>query len=79
MLLIADPEDDQALAALTMSAWNEWARAVHYCASIRSDLVQLQSLDVAEEIVEEWEAAGLVQRLPFGNLRMLGRGSLWDI
>jgi hypothetical protein len=79
MLLIGDPEDDPALAALSIGAWNAWARTVARCATTRSDIVHLNVLEASDEDVEEWERAELVQRLPFGNLRMLRRGSLWEI
>jgi hypothetical protein len=79
MLLIGDPQEDPALAGLSAGAWNAWADAVGLCSSARSDIVQLVRLDVSDEIVDELEQAELVKRLPFGNLRMLRRGTLWEI
>jgi hypothetical protein len=79
MLLIGDPQDDRALAGLTPEAWHAWVHAVDRCARARNDIVSLQTLGVREELLDEWEQAALVQRLPFGNVRLLRRGSLWEI
>jgi len=79
MLLIIDPEDHPALAALTRDAWRSWINAVNHCAGIRSDIVPVSCLGLPEEHLVEWERVALAQRLPFGNLRLLRRGTLWDI
>jgi len=79
MLLIGDPQDDPALAGLSTSAWNAWADAAGLCSSTRSDIVQLARLDASDEIVDELVQAELVKRLPFGNLRLLHRGTLWEV
>jgi hypothetical protein len=79
MLLIAGPKEDPSLARLSVDAWHSWVSAVSHCATMHSDIVPLTELGAADETVTEWERAGLATRVPIGNLRLLRRGTLWEI
>jgi hypothetical protein len=78
MLLVAEYEDPR-LEPLSWGARSAWLRTVGYCSSHHSDIVPPAMVaETGDPIVREWEHSGLAARLPFGNLRVLARGSLWD-
>jgi hypothetical protein len=79
MLLVDGQSDDPSLRRLSIDAWHSWVSAVAHCATIHSDIVPVVELGVTNETVVEWESVGLASRAPIGNLRLLRRGSLWDI
>jgi hypothetical protein len=79
MLLIPIPADDPVLALLSPGALRAWLEVVAHCGSFRTDLVGLEQLQgVDSALIDEWDRAHLVSRLPFGHLRVLARGRLWD-
>jgi hypothetical protein len=79
MLLIAGRNDDPSLARLSADAWCSWVSAVTHCDTMQSDIVPLVELGVPNDTVTEWERAGLASRVPIGNVRLLRRGTLWEI
>ena len=79
MLLIGGRDDDPSLARLSADAWYSWVSAVGHCATMHSDIVPLVELGVPNDTVTEWEKVGLASRVPIGNVRLLRRGSLWEI
>ena len=82
MLLVADTAANPLLALLSSDARSAWLGAVGRCDLLHTDILEPHELDdhgVSEETVDEWEQAALVARLPFGNVRFLARGLLWDL
>jgi hypothetical protein len=79
VLLVAEPAADPLLKSLSPEALSAWLAAVGDCDRYRTDILEPRRVQYASwDVIEEWERAALVVRLPFGNLRFLGRGRLWD-
>ncbi len=78
-MLLVEPAGDPLLRPLSAEALSEWLAAVGDCDRFHTDILEARELDHAsEDVIDEWEHAALVLRLPFGNLRFLARGRLWD-
>ncbi len=79
-MLLADVGAEPVLKALSAEALSAWLAAVGYCDLFHTDIVDAHELEYAsEDVIAEWEHAQLVARLPFGNLRFVARGRLWDL
>lgn len=79
MLLVDDPLGHPKLAQLSDAARSEWLATVGYCSRTGSDIIEARRiLGLTDAIAEEWEQAGLAAQAPFGHLRMLTRGWIWD-
>jgi hypothetical protein len=80
MFLVVEPALDLALERLSPDARSAWLVAVMHCDRVESDIVPARELDGADEsVVDQWVQAGLAARMPFGHVRLLARGRLWDI
>jgi hypothetical protein len=78
-MLLVEPATDPLLKPLSTEALSEWLGAVGECDLFHTDILDARELDHAsEDVIAELEDAALVARLPFGNLRVLARGWLWD-
>ena len=79
MLLVAEPESEPILSPLSAEALSAWLGAVGHCGSFHTDIVDIHELsETSDEVMDEWEHAALVERLPWGNVRFLARKRLWD-
>ena len=79
MLIVVEPTKHPVLKRLSPAALEAWHIAVARCDRFRTDLVDVHELvDVGEEVIDEWEQAAVARRLPFGHVRILGRGRLWE-
>jgi len=79
LLLVTDLTNDPLLGKLNPPARYAYLDAVGHCVRHSTDLLAPRELQrVDPKLIDEWEAAALVQRLPFGHFRILGRPELWD-
>lgn len=79
MLIVVEPSADPILGRLSPEALEAWHVAISRCDRFRTDLVDAHELQgIGEAVLDEWEAAAVARRLPFGHVRMLARGRLWQ-
>jgi len=79
MLVDCEPSTDAVLKPLSAEARSGWLTVIGDCDRFHTDILQAREVEYAsEEMIDEWEHAALAARLPFGNLRVLARGRLWD-
>ncbi len=79
MLIVVEPSTHPILRRLSPEALAAWHLAISRCDRFRTDLVEVHELQgVGDALIDEWEQASLAARLPFGHVRMLGRGRLWQ-
>jgi len=79
VLIVVEPTSHPVLKRLSSQALEAWHVAVGRCDLFRTDIVDAHELlDVSDRIVDEWEQLAIARRLPFGHVRILGRGRLWE-
>lgn len=79
VLIVSEPTKHPVLMRLSPEAFHAWHVAVGRCDRFRTDLVDVHELaGVSEELIDEWVDAALASRLPFGHVRILGRGRIWE-
>ena len=77
-MLVAEPAADVRLKRLSPEGLSEWLALIGRCDLLHSDIVDGHELaEIDPAVVDEWDEAGLVERLPFGTLRMLALKSVW--
>ena len=78
-MLVAEPAADSRLRGLSARALSEWLVTVAECDLLHTDILEAHRLvEVDPALIDEWERAALVVRLPFGTVRMLALKSLWE-
>jgi hypothetical protein len=79
VLIVAEPSTHPTLKQLSAEALSAWHLAVARCDLFRTDLVEVRELQgVSEDTIDEWARVALASRLPWGHVRLLGRGRIWD-
>jgi hypothetical protein len=78
-MLLVTQATDTPLEPLSPAALDCWLLAVGQCDKLHTDILTIRDLVCAsDDVIEEWEHAAVATRLPFGHIRILARGMLWD-
>jgi hypothetical protein len=78
-VLLATPSTQVPLSHLSEEALAGWLLLVARCSLFGSDILEAHEVEALDgRLVEEWVETGLALRLPYGHLRVLGSGWLWE-